>query len=132
MPPTPEFRVLAIDVHRVEPDATDRSNLEFLSQTEAVENDVFLVRVHTSGLPPASPLGIEFRLGDYAVRKFSEWNGGVYFKVYNPRFFTKHGGKPLRVSVDGIRFEDTGLVFPSSPPEKAPHPHDAARLLNLR
>ena len=61
-----------------------------------------------------------------------EWDGGIYFKVYNPRFFTKHGGKPVRVSVDGIRFEDTGLAFPSSPPEQAPRPSDTARLLNLR
>ncbi len=132
MPPTPEFRVLALDAHRVEPDPTDRSNLEFLRQTEAVENEVFLVRLHTTALPPASPLGIELRLGDYTVRKFSEWDGGIYFKVYNPRFFAKHGGKPVRVSVDGVRFQDTGLVFPSSPPEPAPHPHDAAELLRLR
>lgn len=112
------FVFTGIDVVPARPGRADLRNLAWLRGTEPspVPEQVYVVRIHVEGDLPTTGAGLELYLGDYRVRKFNPREGGLWFKVFNPRFFRKHAGRAVRVAVEGQAPRDTGLVLPELPP----------------
>lgn len=111
--------VKSVEVLPVLPDETDIKNINYLRNSEGtiIQSVVYVVKITIENRLSTSSLGFELFLDDYRVRKYFEFESGIYFKVYNPRFFQKHGEKKIRISLDKVSFIDTGLKFPSILPE---------------
>ena len=58
-------------------------------------------------------ISIDLLFNEYKVRKYFEFDGGIYFKVFNPRFFEKHSNKKIFFLVGNIELVETGWKFPS-------------------
>ena len=70
-----------------------------------------LLRLET--IPPATSSGHALYVGDFRIPKYWQCRDGIYFKIYDPQFFTDHAGEPIRFSANGVDFIDTGLTLTS-------------------
>ena len=110
--------VTGVDVVGTQPKLADLQRINFLNDGVADTADgvtyVVRIKLDDTGLALTGQSFILY-VGDERVEKYAGYPGGVYFKVYSPRFFEQHGGKEIRLSLDGETFHDTGQVLPSSP-----------------
>lgn len=115
MPATPPNAV-AVEVVRARPTAADNAAIAHLGREAGRElapvAHLVLVRLET--IPPATGSGYALYVGDFRVPKYWEFRDGLYFKVYDPQFFTEHAGQPLRFSANGTDFVETSLVLAAS------------------
>jgi len=117
--PASEFpSVASVEVIPTQPKPADVRNIEHIAATEKVSlgSVAYVVKINLERSLPATSLGFELYLDDYRVRKYWAFKGGIYFKVYNPRFFAKHGGKQLRFCLAGKDCRDTGVRLPPTTP----------------
>jgi len=75
----------------------------------------YIVKVQLKVMPEATSQGWALYIGDFRVPKYWAFRSGIYFKVFDPRFFEEHGGAKLRFSQDGTEFVDTGLKLGAPP-----------------
>ena len=128
--PAREFPAVAsVEVIPTQPKPADLKNIDHISATEGVPLDrvAYVVKITLERMPPVSSQGFELYLDDYRVRKYWGFPGGIYFKVYNPRFFAKHGGKEIRFALAGEHFQDTGFQLPRPSARAAPKTKAATR-----
>jgi hypothetical protein len=107
--------VTNLQVVATQPKSADLRNIEFMQATENTTLDriTYIVKINLSNKPQVTSRGFSIYLGDYRINKYSEFPGGIYFKVYNPRFFAEHTGKKLLFSTSGMTFHDSGYQLPS-------------------
>ena len=114
MPPTPPQ---AVSVEVVASQPTDADNAAITHLSQAAGRDVppvaYLVKIRLQTVPEATSSGWALFVGDFRIPKYWEYKDGIYFKVYDPQFFTDHAGGALRFSPDGTEFIETGLVLTS-------------------
>ena len=112
MPSTPPHAV-AVEVVATQPTDADDALIARLSH--AADRDIapvaYLVKVRLQSMPPATSSGWALYISDFRVPKYWQYEAGIYFKVYEPTFFTDHAGEPLRFSPDGTDFIETGLTL---------------------
>ena len=121
----PEYpKIVSVDVIPSRPKPADVRKIHFIQAQEklSLEEVALIVRIRLKSMPPATSQGFELYLGDYRVSKYWAFQGGIYFKVYNPRFLKKHGGKQIRFAIEGDRFYDTGLRLPKKAKAIRPAP----------
>lgn len=76
---------------------------------------VYLVMVRLAAVPPATGSGWALYVGDLRIPKYWQYLVGIFFKIFDPSFFSEHAGKPLRFSADtGTTFAETGLTMPAA------------------
>jgi len=111
---TNELNFESIEVLPVKAEKIDIRNMDYIRTNESTEfpNVAFLVKFKISGELPNDSCGIDLFIDDYTIKKFNQWQNGVFFKVYNPRFLTKHSGKEIFYSVGGNKKQTTGIKFP--------------------
>lgn len=111
----------SIEVLPVKSEKVDISNMDYIRGNESTKfpNITFLVKLKISGEIPSDSLGMDLLFDDYTVRKYSQCNKGVFFKVYNPRFLTKHSGKEIYFTIGGNEKQATGIKFPEIPNQTA-------------
>ena len=123
-------KIAAVDIIPAQPTEADRHAIAHLSglDVKKLEDVAYLVKVQFEELPAVTSQGWALYLGDYRVPKYSAYKEGIYFKVFDPHFFTEHDGDPIRFSLDGSNFIETKkkLVHPKAKLQKATR--DAARL----
>jgi hypothetical protein len=56
----------------------------------------------------------DFYVGDEHIPVYGGFKGGIYFKVHDPRFFERNVNKPIRFTIDGTSFYDTGVTLPQA------------------
>ena len=113
--------VEGIDIVKARPEHNDVRSLDAIQTRESVslEPSVWMVVLSLDHVPEPTGSLLRLYLDDYWVQKYWAFSGGIYFKVYNPRFFTKHGGKTFRfVSESGSVYE-TSQRLPDRAPEQA-------------
>ena len=114
MPPTPP-QAVSVEVVASQPTDADNAAITYLSQ--AAGRDVppvaYLVKIRLQTVPEATSSGWALFVGDFRIPKYWEYKDGIYFKVYDPQFFSDHAGEALRFSPDGTEFIETGLVLAS-------------------
>jgi hypothetical protein len=111
-PPTPPNAV-AVEVVATRPTDADNTGIAYLGKTSgrSLAPVTYLVKVRLDPMPPATSLGWALYVNDFRVPKYWQYKDGIYFKVYDPQFFSDHQGGALRFSHNGTDFVDTGLVL---------------------
>ena len=106
--------VVAVDVIPARPNPAALRKILFNESKDNVslEKVTFIVKIGLESMMPATSQGVELYLDNYWVMKYWGYQDGIYFKVYNPRFFRKHGGKQIRFAIAGEQFYDTGWQLP--------------------
>jgi hypothetical protein len=110
--------VTGVDVVGTRPKPADLQRINFLNDgaADAGAAVTYVVRIKLDDAELAlTGQGFGLYVGDEPVEKYAGYPGGVYFKVYSPGYFEQHGGKEIKLSVDGETFHDTGQRLPGSP-----------------
>ena len=107
--------VSAVEVVATQPTEADLRSLENMRLTKdsQIRNVTYIIKLELENLPEISSLGFNVYVGEFRVRKYSGCRGGIYFKIYDPRFFSEHAGENIRFSIDGITFQDSGQRLPA-------------------
>lgn len=113
-PPT----IASVDVIATQPTAGDVANAQRLSRGAATEANagaspvapsaVYVVRIKLAEMPSISSSGWALYVGEERIPKYWEYAEGIYFKVTDPTFLTRHAGHALQFSTNGKEFVDTG------------------------
>jgi hypothetical protein len=124
-------QAVGVDVVATQPTDGDDALIARLSQ--AAGRDIapvaYLVKVRLQTMPPATSSGWALYVNDFRVPKYWQYKDGIYFKVFDPQFFTDHVGESLRFSSNGTEFIETGLTLAT--PDVVPSPTDARDLPRL-
>jgi hypothetical protein len=127
MPPTPP-QAVAVEVLATRP--TDADDALIARLDEAADHHLaavaYLVKVQLRSVPPATASGWALYVDDFRIPKYWQYSDGIFFKVYDPQFFTDHAGGALRFSSDGTDFVETGLTLGA--PDDLPSSTDARDL----
>jgi hypothetical protein len=112
-PPAPP-NAAAVEVVATQPTDADNAARAHLSRTadRPLAPVTYLVKVRLDPIPPATSLGWALYVNDFRIPKYWEYKDGIYFKIFDPQFFSDHQGQALRFSHNGTEFIDTGLVLP--------------------
>lgn len=119
MPPTPP-QAVAVEVLATRPTEADNALIARLN--ESTDRDLapvtYLVKIRLQTKPPATATGWALYVDDFRIPKYWQYADGIYFRVYDPEFFTDHAGERLRFSSNGTDFVETGLTL--VPPDNTP------------
>jgi hypothetical protein len=120
-PATPP-RAVAVEVVATQPSDTDREAIAHLSarDSKALEDIAYLVKIRFEEMPAPTGQGWALYVDDQRIPKYWGYTEGIYFKVLDPQFFVDHDGGPLRFSLDGTNFIDTGLTLKFDVPKAKP------------
>lgn len=107
--------VLSVEVIATQPTVADLRNIEYMRSAghPQIENITYIVRLNLNSLPEISSLGFRVYVGEFRVLKYSECPSGIYFKVYDPDFFSEHANQDIRFSIDDVTFQDSGQTLPA-------------------
>src|SRR5262245_49723710 len=115
-------KAVAVEVVATQPTDADRESIAHLSarDNKALEEVAYLVKVRFEELPAPSGRGWALSVGDQRIPKYWGYKDGIYFKVFDPQFLADHDGEPLRLSLDGAKWIDTGLTLKFDVPRARP------------
>jgi hypothetical protein len=107
-------KVLSAEVVATRPTAADTAMIARLAADadSPLREVAYIVKIRLREIPPATGLGWALYAGDVRIPKYWEYSGGIYFKVLDPQFLAENRGKPLRFSLNGQEFVDTGVKLP--------------------
>ena len=122
MPSAPP-KVVSAKVVATQPTEADKPMLAGLASEldRRLPDSAFIVKIRLDKVPEPTAVGWALYVGDTRIPKYSEYAGGIYFKVLDDTFLAEHQGKPLRFSQDDRTFVKTGvnLPGPEAPPPTA-------------
>jgi hypothetical protein len=110
LPSTPP-KAVGVEVVAAEPTEADGAAIAHLSarDSKSLPGVTYLVKVRLDVKPQVASHGWALYVKDFRIPKYWEYDGGIYFKVFDPQFFQDHKGEPLRFSLNGTDFVDTGV-----------------------
>ena len=113
-PPTPP-KITGVEVVPVEPNEADSAAIAQLSAdtNRSLPQVAQVVKVRIRSKPPVTSMAWGLYVNDTLIRKYWEYEDGIYFTVLDPQFFSDHKGEPLRFSQNGVDFFDTGMKLPA-------------------
>src|SRR5262245_38131729 len=113
-PPTPP-KITGVEVEAAEPNEADSFAIARMSEdtNRSLPQVAQVVKVRLRSKPPVTSMAWRLYVGGVLVRKYWEYEDGIYFTVLDPQFFSDYKGKPLRFSQNGIDFFDTGMKLPA-------------------
>jgi hypothetical protein len=106
-------KITAVEVAAAQPTEADRAAIAHMGVKEP--KAVYVVKVRLKAKPPVTSMAWALYVDDERVSKYWEYTDGIYFTVFDPQFFIRHGGKQLRFSQNGIDFFDTGVELAPAP-----------------
>ncbi|MBD2156725.1 hypothetical protein [Leptolyngbya sp. FACHB-16] len=111
------INITSIQIVAVQPELADAKRLDFLRANEDVSigNHYYIVKVYLENRFAASPVLPHLYIGSEEIPMYTGFKSGLYFKVYNPKFFDEHAGESFCFSLDGQTFLDTGVKLPEKP-----------------
>jgi hypothetical protein len=115
--------VAAVEVVAAQPTESDRSVIAHMKSTtnQPLPDAAYLVKIRLEEIPPATGRGWALYVDDERIPKYWAYKDGIYFKVFDPSFFSRHDGQAIRFSLNGADFVDTGkkLTHPKAEVSKA-------------
>lgn len=93
----------------------DSQNITYLNSIEPnnINETTYVVKIWLMNKITVTNVSIDLLFNEYRVRKYYEFDGGIYFKVFNPRFFEKHSNKEIFFLVGNVELVETGWKFPA-------------------
>jgi hypothetical protein len=109
-------KVVAVEVVPSQPTDSDRGVIAHLKARDGtpLQDVTYLVKIQFEEIPPVTSHGWALYVNDQRIPKYWAYKDGIYFKVLDPNFLVEQDGQPIRFSLDGVDFIDTGkkLVCP--------------------
>jgi hypothetical protein len=124
-------KIIAVEVVAAQPTEADRAAIAHMGVKESPDA-IHVVKVRLKAKPPVTSMAWALYVGDELVPKYWEYTDGIYFTVLDPQFFTRHKGKQLRFSQNGIDFFDTGVKLTAPAPSAAAEAKGKAAKLPLQ
>jgi hypothetical protein len=106
-------KIAAVEVVPAQPSEADRAAIAHMGLKEP--KAVYVVKVQLKAKPPVTSMAWALYVGDERISKYWEYKDGIYFVVFDPRFFVTHKGKRLRFSQNDTDFFDTGVDLAPAP-----------------
>jgi len=127
--PTPP-KIVAVEVIAAQPTDADRGVIAHLSARAGapLPEVAYIVKIAFEEMPPVTSQGWALYVNDQRIPKYWAYKDGIYFKVFDPNFLTEHDGQPLRFSLDGVHFIDTGKKLINRKPKAHRAAHAALKL----
>ena len=103
MSPLKPPKITAVEVVAARPTAPDREVIAHLAAPHAgVPEVAYLVKIAFEEMPPVTSQGWALYVNDQRIPKYWAYQGGIYFKVFDPNLPCRTQGQPLRFSLDGV------------------------------
>src|SRR5262245_38997330 len=130
MTPATPPRIAKVEVIAAQPTDADRSAITHLSARASapLPEVTYLVKIAFEEMPPVTSQGWALYVNDERIPKYWACKDGIYFKVFDPNFLAEHNGQPLRFSLDGVHFIDTGKKLMNLKPKAQRAAHAAEKL----
>jgi hypothetical protein len=111
MQPATPPDVIDVEIVPAQPTDADSRAIAHLSSSgsKSLAPVTYLVKLRFQSMPEATSHGWALYVNDFRIPKYWEYRSGIYFKVFDPQFFQDHQGEPIRFSLNGADFIDTGL-----------------------
>lgn len=109
-------RVVGVDAIGTQPKPSDTRKMAYLTANEnvTIEPVTYIVRVALDdSRDDFGGKGFWLYVGERRIEKYSGYREGIFFKVYDPRFFDELGGQEIRLTEDGENFVGTGQYLPT-------------------
>lgn len=108
-------KIVSVEVVPAKPTEGDSKTIALLNaQTgKALPQVTYVVKIRLESVPPATSRGWALYVNDFRIPKYSAYEDGIYFKVFDPEFFSDHKGQRLRFSQNESEFVDTGMKLPA-------------------
>jgi hypothetical protein len=108
-------RALAVEVTAARPTEPDSVLIAQLNAgpVKSLPGIAYIVKIKLETVPEPTSRGWALYVGDLRIPKYWQYSQGIYFKVFDPQFFTEHEREDLRFSQNGTEFIDTGLKLPA-------------------
>src|SRR5262245_11981947 len=115
MKPAAPPKAVAVEVVAAQPSPADKALVSRLRREEdkPLPGEAYIVRIALKEPLEIASRGWALYVDELRIPKYWQYDGGVYFKVFDPGFFAEHKGGKLRFTEDGTRFTDTGLRLPA-------------------
>jgi hypothetical protein len=104
-----------IEVVAARPTDADSAAIAYLSARDrkSLPKVTYLVKVYLKTVPQATSQGWALYVNDFRIPKYWAYKDGIYFKVFDQKFFQDHRGQSLRFSQNGTNFINTRLKLPA-------------------
>jgi hypothetical protein len=98
----PSFEVTKVEVVASEPNSGElRKILSLVPDTDERTATTYLVKIYLQTLPEPAGANYELWIGDQKVRKYTQFKGGIYFKLYDVESVNLLDGAPICFRRDG-------------------------------
>ena len=123
-------KIVSIEVVAAKPTEGDSKTIELLNaQTgKSLPQVTYIVKIRLDSVPPATGRGWALYVNDFRVPNYWAYEDGIYFKVFDPEFFSDHKGQRLRFTQNESEFIDTGTKLPAPSPRPAKRKGEGTRL----
>lgn len=107
--------VTRVEVLATQPIPADIRSIQYLQANgnTALIEVTYLVKINLSRAPVVTSRGLGLYVDGYRIRRYSAFPGGIYFKIFDPRFFEEYAGKKIFFSADGVTMHDSGYQLPA-------------------
>ena len=110
------FKVQRIEVVPARPSEAELRKIrqhKTAAAEKAEEEVIYLVKIYLDKLPEPTGIAYPLYVGEQQIRKYTEFPGGIYFKLYDPGMLEKMAGQKVRFgSAVKPGFIDTDQDFP--------------------
>ena len=109
-------KILSMEIVAVKPEASDQRRLSHLqaATNRVLEPVTYVVKIYLDKPMPATGSGFPLYVGDKRIERYTEFSGGVYFKVHDPAFLDAQRRAPVRFALEATVRAVRGLTY--SPP----------------
>ncbi len=123
-----------MEVVAAQPTDADSAAIAHLSAetSKSLPQVAYVVKVRLKTKPPVTSMAWALYVNDVLIPKYWEYEGGIYFTVLDPQFFTDNKGKRLRFSQNSVDFYDTGMKLAAPPAAAVSKPKGKAQRLPLQ
>ena len=98
----PDFQIIRVEVIASEPNAGELRKIHARAATAAGQPETtYLVKIYMDALPEPSGTGYELWIGDQQIRKYTQFKGGIFFKVYDLESLGAMDGASIRFRRQG-------------------------------
>jgi len=98
----PEFQVTRVEIVASEPNAGELRKIRARATAAAGQLEAtYLVKIYMDVLPEPSGTGYELWIGDQQIRKYTQFEGGIFFKVYDLESLGAMDGASIRFRRQG-------------------------------
>ena len=96
-------QITEIQVVAARPNTLDTRNIEFLQNNQGASLDgvAYIVKIYLDEPLPVMAQGFDLYVDGRLIRKYFVFSQGIYFKVYDPSFFSNHGGREVELRITG-------------------------------